>query len=115
MKKIRNELTLFMSDKENRIKVVKKVLNINTFLFVMLLIVTPAFAIPSNTSVLDPFVDFIATWVQRIGLVVAFVGGITWCFGFINNQMDTKSNGLMIIAGGFMLTALGSAPEIFGL
>ncbi len=96
-------------------KIAKKMMRLNTIVTVALLLVAPAFAVNSNTNTIDPIITFLCDWFFKIGLVTALTGGVTFGFGFANDQQDLKSKGLMIMTGGFMVAAIAKSPDIFGL
>lgn len=71
--------------------------------------------ITADTTKIDEIVDWIAEWVKKIGLVVAFFGGIQTVLGFKNEDADGKVRGLKTMAAGFMLAGIGASPSLFGL
>lgn len=64
-----------------------------------------AFAYNGSGS-FDTVVSTIVTWVQRIGGVVAFIGGVQFGFAFKHDDADGKTKGLMTLASGFIVIAL---------
>jgi hypothetical protein len=60
-------------------------------------------------------VNFFATWIGRIGLLVAFVGSIMFGLAIKNNDAEQKQNGLLTLASGFVVAALCKSLDLFGL
>ena len=60
-------------------------------------------------------INFFATWIGRIGLVVAFVGGIMFALAIKNDDADAKTRGLMTMASGFVVFALTLSLDLFGI
>lgn len=60
-------------------------------------------------------VGFFATWIGRIGLVVAFVGAIMFGLAIKNDDADGKTRGLMTLISGFVVFAVTKALDMFGL
>ena len=60
-------------------------------------------------------VGFFATWIGRIGLVVAFVGGVMFALAIKNDDAEAKTRGLMTLASGFVVFALTLSLELFGI
>lgn len=58
-------------------------------------------------------IEFFAKWIGRIGLVVAFVGGIMFAFAIKNEDAEAKTRGLMTLASGFVVFALTLALNLF--
>ena len=56
-----------------------------------------------------------ATWIGRIGLVVAFVGGIMFALAIKNDDAEAKTRGLMTLASGFVVFALTLSLDLFGI
>ena len=83
----------------------------------MLLFITSTrvYAVNSNTTSIDGFIDFVCDWLAKIGGVVALVGGVLFALGWNRDDADGKSRGLMTLMAGFMLVAISQAPDIFGL
>lgn len=55
------------------------------------------------------------TWIGRIGLVVAFVGGIMFALAIKNDDAEAKTRGLMTLASGFVVFALTLSLDLFGI
>ena len=60
-------------------------------------------------------VGFFATWIGRIGLVVAFVGGVMFALAIKNDDAEAKTRGLMTMASGFVVFALTLSLSLFGI
>lgn len=60
-------------------------------------------------------IKFFADWIGRIGLVVAFVGGIMFALAIKNDDADAKTRGLMTLASGFVVFALTLSLDLFGI
>lgn len=58
-------------------------------------------------------VGFFCTWIGRIGLLVAFVGGTMFGFAMKNDEADQKQRGLMTLAAGFIVFALTRSMNLF--
>lgn len=80
------------------------------------MIIFPITAHAANgTEQFDQIIKWIATWVGRVGLAVAFFGGIQTAFAFKNDDADTKAKGLKTLASGFMVFALSNSLSLFGI
>lgn len=60
-------------------------------------------------------VGFFADWIGRIGLVVAFVGGVMFALAIKNDDAEAKTRGLMTLASGFVVFALTLSLDLFGI
>lgn len=60
-------------------------------------------------------IQFFATWIGRIGLVVGFVGAVMFGLAIKNDDADGKQRGLMTMAAGFIVFAITGALDMFGL
>nr|WP_243147924.1 hypothetical protein [Clostridium botulinum] len=87
--------------------------------FIMLLSICLSCAIPAyasaDTSAMDTLIKWLADWSMKIGLVVAFFGGIQTSLGFKNDDADGKVRGLKTLASGFMVAAISKSLDLFGL
>ncbi len=71
---------------------------------------------PDFTAGDDAFfsvLGFFCTWIGRIGLVIAFVGGIMFGFSIKNDDADSKQRGLTALASGFIVFALTRSMNLF--
>lgn len=62
--------------------------------------------VTNDASTFDTVVDFIVTWVQRIGYVIGFIGAVQFGLAFKNDDADGKQRGLMTLASGFIVVAI---------
>lgn len=98
------------------------------FLVVMLIIMVtcPAYAeveadegggddpMAFGMSRIDAVISWIVSWAAKIGLVVAFFGGIQVALGFMNDDADSKVSGMKTLAAGFMVFGICmAADELF--
>ncbi len=60
-------------------------------------------------------IGFFADWIGKIGLVVAFVGGIMFALAIKNDDAEAKTRGLMTLASGFVVFALTLSLDLFGI
>lgn len=58
-------------------------------------------------------INFFATWIGRIGLIVGFVGAIMFALAIKNDDADAKTRGLMTLASGFVVFAVTKAVDMF--
>lgn len=132
-----NKNTLAVSEKKQRTstnpikrafaavctKVNRIIATVTTMLTVTLMTTVSAFAAPAGggggglgDQGVDQFnevIKFFATWIGRIGLVVAFVGGIMFGLAIKNEDAEAKTRGLMTLASGFVVFALTLALDFF--
>lgn len=60
-------------------------------------------------------VNFFVTWIQKVGGLVALVGGIMFCLAIKNNDAEQKQSGLLTLVAGFAVIAICGAITYFGL
>ncbi len=58
-------------------------------------------------------INFFATWIGRIGLVVGFIGAIMFGLAIKNDDADAKTRGLMTLASGFVVFGVTQALDMF--
>lgn len=58
---------------------------------------------------------FFVKWIKRVGLLVAFVGGIMFALAIKNNDAEQKQAGLLTLVAGFVVAALCGAVDMFGI
>ncbi len=58
-------------------------------------------------------INFFATWIGRIGLIVGFIGAIMFALAIKNDDADAKTRGLMTLASGFVVFAVTKAIDMF--
>lgn len=63
----------------------------------------------------NALISFFALWIGRIGLVVAFVGGIMFALSIKNEDSEQKTRGIMTFASGFVVFALSKSLNLFGI
>lgn len=61
----------------------------------------------------DSVINFFATWIGRVGLVVGFIGAIMFGLAIKNDDADAKTRGLMTLASGFVVYAVTKALDMF--
>ncbi len=99
----------------------KIMLSLTTILTVGMLSTVTAFADDTSGDAVDgeaafnEVVGFFADWIGRIGLVVAFVGGIMFALAIKNDDAEAKTRGLMTLASGFVVFALTLSLNLFGI
>ena len=102
----------FMSLKEKKAKLTAQLV---VSAMSALALAVPAFAEGGDAGVaqFDSVVEFFATWIGRIGLVVGFVGAIMFGLAIKNDDADAKTRGLMTLAAGFVVFAVTQALDLF--
>lgn len=100
----------------------KIMLSLTAMLTVGMMSTVTAFADDGGTgttvdgeAAFNSVIDFFATWIGRIGLVVAFVGGIMFALAIKNDDAEAKTRGLMTLASGFVVFALTLSLNLFGI
>ncbi|NUU75345.1 hypothetical protein [Paenibacillus xylanilyticus] len=83
--------------------------------FALMLMTTRIYAAAEGMDQFDGVVEVIATWAGRIGLVVAFFGGIQTALGFKQDDADGKVRGMKTMAAGFMVFGISKSLSLFGL
>ena len=72
-------------------------------------------SVATSINAFNSVVGFFATWIGRIGLVVAFVGGVMFALAIKNDDAEAKTRGLMTLASGFVVFALTLSLDLFGI
>jgi hypothetical protein len=94
-------------------KINKKVLMVSA---IILIVGLPTIAFANDgTALLDNLFKFIATWIGRIGGLVAFLGAIQFAFGWVQHNPDARLQGLTMIMAGFMTVGITKVPQLFGM
>ena len=95
----------------------KAVLSLTTMVTMAMASSVSAFAEggADGEAALNSVIGFFATWIGRIGLVVAFVGGIMFALAIKNDDAEAKTRGLMTLASGFVVFALTLSLDLFGI
>lgn len=107
----------FMSLKEKKTKLAAR---LATYFVSAAALAAPAFAEGGGGDV-DPdaafnnLIGFFATWIGRIGLVVAFIGGVMFGLAIKNDDADAKTRGLMTMVAGLIVFAVTKSLDLFGL
>ncbi len=105
-------------------RVQRVVTTVTSMLTVTLLTTVSAFAAPAGgtsggtvdgEAAFNSVIGFFATWIGRIGLVVAFVGGVMFALAIKNDDAEAKTRGLMTLASGFVVFALTLSLNLFGI
>lgn len=60
-------------------------------------------------------IEFFITWIRRVGMMVAFVGGIMFALAIKNDDAERKQSGLITMVAGFVVAALCAASSMFNL
>jgi len=63
----------------------------------------------------EAVVNFFVKWIKRVGLLVAFVGGIMFGLAIKNNDAEQKQAGLLTLVAGFVVSALCQAVSMFDI
>ena len=97
-------------------KVVKVVEVVATNLYLLFVAAQPVWAgsLTADTAPMDNVMNFMLTWVIRIGIAVAIFGGIEFGFAYSNDNPDSKNRALRHMASGFIIAGIAKAPAIFG-
>lgn len=66
-------------------------------------------------AMFDQVIIFFASWIGRIGLVVAFVGGVMFGLAIKNEDAEAKTRGLMTMVSGFVVFAITKMLNLFGI
>ena len=59
--------------------------------------------------------NFIVTWIRRLGAAVALFGGIMLALGFKDNDADSKEKGIKTMVAGFVVWAICAGIGMFDL
>lgn len=63
----------------------------------------------------ESVVKFFVKWIKRVGLLVAFVGGVMFALAIKNNDAEQKQAGLLTLVAGFVVSALCQAVDMFNI
>ena len=98
----------------------KIALCVTTFIVMNMMTVVTAFAESGGGSISNEgdttffaLVGFFATWIGRIGLLVAFIGGTMFGFSFKSEDAEAKQRGLTTLVAGFIVYALTRSMGLF--
>lgn len=103
----------------------KIMLTLTTMVTMSMMSTATAFAAPADggggggtvdgEAAFNEVIGFFADWIGKIGLVVAFVGGIMFALAIKNDDAEAKTRGLMTLASGFVVFALTLSLNLFGI
>lgn len=103
-------------------KIQKGMMLFNTTIIMFMLSSIAAFAESEGgsggdqgTQAFDTVVQFFATWIGRVGLVVGFVGAVMFGLAIKNDDAEAKTRGLMTLASGFVVFAVTGMLQMFGV
>lgn len=115
----RNPLARFFSGAKKKCR--KVITTVSTMVTMAMVSAVTAFAEGEGGGTVDgeaafnQVIGFFATWIGRIGLVVAFVGGVMFALAIKNDDAEAKTRGLMTLASGFVVFALTLSLNLFGI
>ena len=118
----RNPLARFFSGAKKKCR--KVITTVSTMLTMAMVSAVTAFAegeggggggTVDGEAAFNQVIGFFATWIGRIGLVVAFVGGVMFALAIKNDDAEAKTRGLMTLASGFVVFALTLSLNLFGI
>ena len=116
----RNPLARFFSGAKSKCK--KVITAVTTMVTMTVVSAVTAFAeggggggAVDGEAAFNQVIGFFATWIGRIGLVVAFVGGVMFALAIKNDDAEAKTRGLMTLASGFVVFALTLSLNLFGI
>lgn len=97
-------------------------ITLSTMVTMTMITALTAFADGESDSGIDPdagvdafnkVIEFFASWIGRIGLVVGFIGAIMFALAIKNDDAEAKTRGLMTLAAGFVVFAVTKALDLF--
>ena len=86
-----------------------------TFATTLLLQTNAVSADGSNTESIDGFTQFMKDWVWKIGGIIAFIGGVMFATSFQRDDAEGKTRAIFTMMSGFMLVALSTGANVFGM
>ena len=94
----------------------KKVVSTSSIVLMsFILSASPVYAIESNTSSIDTFIQFVCDWLIKIGGVVILVGAVMFALSWQRDDAEGKSRALMTVMAGGMVVGVGLSKGLFGL
>lgn len=94
----------------------KKVVSIGNIVFMSFILSTSqVYALDSNTSSIDTFIQFVCDWLVKIGGVVMLVGAVMFALSWQRDDAEGKSRALMTVMAGGMVVGVGLSKGLFGL
>ena len=118
----RNPLARFFSGAKKKCR--KVITTVSTMVTMAMVSAVTAFAegeggggggTVDGEAAFNQVIGFFATWIGRIGLVVAFVGGVMFALAIKNDDAEAKTRGRMTLASGFVVFALTLSLNLFGI
>lgn len=104
----------FMSLKEKKDKLAVR---LATYFVSAMALAAPAFAESEGggggEEQFTTVINFFATWIGRIGLIVGFIGAVMFGLAIKNDDADAKTRGLMTLAAGFVVFGVTQALDMF--
>lgn len=93
----------------------KYLIRTTSIALVLMLAATSVYASgsPAGMATFDGVIDVVATWLGRIGLVVAFFGAVQLALGFKNDDADGKVRGMKTLASGFLVYGITQSMSLF--
>jgi type IV secretory pathway VirB2 component (pilin) len=85
--------------------------------FAVMSVITAAMSLPiyadegGGESAWTQVVDFIGTWIPRLGGAVMFVGVVMWGLGWQSENAESKTRGIQVIIGGGIVFAAGGLAK----
>ncbi len=93
----------------NKIKTNKNLRCMAMTVFCMVLMTTSVFATePEGVTQFNSMITFLATWLGRVGGVVAFLGAVQFIISIKSGNPESKTNGVMFFIVGLMLIGVCS-------
>lgn len=100
---------------KSRSKILLLVIMFTTLTLVLTTTVYAASVTPDADQVWRNIVNFFATWIGRLGLLIAFIGAVQWALGRRNDDADAQSRGINFFASGVITIAITQSLHLFGL
>ncbi|MBD5142330.1 MAG: hypothetical protein HDT22_01790 [Ruminococcus sp.] len=69
----------------------------------------------SADSTYQTVIEFFITWLRRIGVFVALVGGVMFALAIKDNNAEQKQAGLLTLVAGFVVAAICTGADMFDL
>lgn len=72
-----------------------------------------AFAGDKADSMWTTIKDKLSTWVERLGGMIVFVGGVMFALGWKRDDADQKSQGISTVIAGALIVAITASIDTF--